>query len=408
VKLSNPGSRSKFKVILFTLFFITFSALFAQTQSPLEAAQHKLNTVPEDDIPEPDVSVPFAPTVFSGDGKRFLCYELLITNMEPIPMRVHEIAVYADGPLPLLTQQGKSLATSLHQSGGKGADSKNQDVVVVGAGERAVDFIWIELPPNTPVPRILRDAITVQRTGEDKVLTIPLAPIPVGDSPRVLQPPLRGANWAAVNGPSPTSQHRTSLFVVNGTTYFTERFAIDWLRVDKNGSTSRGDRSDNRNYLCFGQNVYAVADGVVSGIKDGIPNGVPEANGKPADPRVPITLETVAGNEVILDIGDGLFAGYAHLQAGSLRVKVGDRVNAGDVLGLVGNSGNSTEPHLHFQVMNANSIPASQGIPYALQQFTLRFKGSWQGDDFKLSPLETPIVYRQEIPLEDEVVDFPQ
>ena len=68
---------------------------------------------------------------------------------------------------------------------------------------------------------------------------------------------------------------------------------------------------------------------------------------------VPITLETVGGNNVIMEIGDGLYAFYAHLQPGSLRVKVGDKVRRGQVLGLLGNSGNSSEPHLHFHICNA-------------------------------------------------------
>ncbi len=79
---------------------------------------------------------------------------------------------------------------------------------------------------------------------------------------------------------------------------------------------------------------------------------------------MPITLETVGGNYVALDLGGNRFAFYAHLQPGSIKAKVGDRVRKGQVLALLGNSGNSTEPHLHFQVTDGNSPLGSEGLPY--------------------------------------------
>ena len=76
---------------------------------------------------------------------------------------------------------------------------------------------------------------------------------------------------------------------------------------------------------------------------------------------MPITSETIGGNHVVLDLGGGRFAFYAHLQPGSLKVKVGDRVTRGQIIGLVGNSGNSTEPHLHFHISNGVSPLGSEG-----------------------------------------------
>ena len=107
-----------------------------------------------------------------------------------------------------------------------------------------------------------------------------------------------------------------------------------------------------------------MADAVVAATKEGIPENVP---GNP--PAVPITLETVGGNYVILDLGGGHFAFYAHLQPGSVRVKPVDHVRRGQVLGLVGNSGNSGGPHLHFQITDVGSPLGSEGLPYALESF---------------------------------------
>ena len=73
---------------------------------------------------------------------------------------------------------------------------------------------------------------------------------------------------------------------------------------------------------------------------------------------------------MILDLGGGKFAFYAHIQPGTLRVKTGDRVTRGQVLGLVGNSGNSTEPHLHFHISDSPLPLESEGLPYAIAGMT--------------------------------------
>ncbi|MDX1983227.1 MAG: M23 family metallopeptidase [Bryobacteraceae bacterium] len=77
--------------------------------------------------------------------------------------------------------------------------------------------------------------------------------------------------------------------------------------------------------------------------------------------------ETLGGNYIVLDLGGGRFAFYAHLQPGSLRVKPGDKVKRGQVLGLACNSGNSTEPHLHFHVSNGPDPLASEGLPFVFE-----------------------------------------
>jgi murein DD-endopeptidase MepM/ murein hydrolase activator NlpD len=143
----------------------------------------------------------------------------------------------------------------------------------------------------------------------------------------------------------------------------------------------------------------AVADGTVVATKDGIPENVPG----PTSRAVPITLETVGGNHIILDLGNGRFAFYAHLQPGSLRVKNGDKVRRGQVLGLVGNSGNSTEPHLHFHISDANSPLASEGLPYAFSSFEVQGSG-W---GWKPTAASTTEKRQDEMPLELEVIRFP-
>ena len=90
---------------------------------------------------------------------------------------------------------------------------------------------------------------------------------------------------------------------------------------------------------------------------------------------IPITRDTVNGNFISLDMGNERYAMYMHLQPGSLRVRMGRRVIRGQVLALVGNSGNTTGPHLHFQVVDRNSPFESQGVPYAIDSFEVVGKG---------------------------------
>lgn len=73
----------------------------------------------------------------------------------------------------------------------------------------------------------------------------------------------------------------------------------------------------------------------------------------------------ILGNHVVLDLGNGTFAAYAHLRRGSLTVREGDRVRAGQPVARCGNSGNSSEPHLHFQLMDAPDPDAARGVPFS-------------------------------------------
>ena len=151
---------------------------------------------------------------------------------------------------------------------------------------------------------------------------------------------------------------------INGAFWVAERFAIDFARLAPDGRLFTGDPTRLVSYPGYGADVISVARGVVVSTQDGFVDNVPVGS------LPPITLDNVGGNHVVVDIGGGHFAYYAHLQPGSLAVHVGDRVRVGQVLGLVGNSGNTDFPHLHFHVMNRPSPLASDGLPYEFRSFT--------------------------------------
>ncbi|MCI0387218.1 MAG: M23 family metallopeptidase [Acidobacteria bacterium] len=259
---------------------------------------------------------------------------------------------------------------------------------------------WVTVDTVAAVPPALRHRLSLKVGSYPEELTIECARVAVSRGLVTISPPLRGGEWLAANGPSNTSGHRRALIPVGGGAHIAQRFAIDWVQLREDGRTFTGDRLDNKNYRCYGAEALAVADSTVVAVKDGIPENVPGATSR----AVPITLETIGGNYVILDLGQGRYAFYAHLQPGQIRVKVGDKVRRGHILGLVGNSGNSTEPHLHFHISDANSPLGSDGLPYAFDSFELQGKG-W---GWKSSGQDAPAEKRaNEIPLENEVVRFP-
>ena len=187
-------------------------------------------------------------------------------------------------------------------------------------------------------------------------------------SPIRLSPPLRGGELGVVGCCGSASAHRHGVLESDGRLSFPQRYAIDVVRVADPLSSFAGDPNSNASYFVHGEEVLAAAPGRAAAVRHGAPENTP--------PRTApgVTTEGAAGNHVTQDLGGGRFALYAHLQPGSLRVRPGDQVQRGQVLGLVGNSGNSTEPHLHFHVMDGPGGPSAldaDGLPYVFDRFGL-------------------------------------
>jgi murein DD-endopeptidase len=368
-----------------------------------DAAKDAAAKIPEGPKEKPlavfeDVIVPIAPTAFKADGKWHVVYELHLNNMDRWQHQLTKVeAVSGDAAArTLVAYSGAELDAVLARPGHPGATEKTK----VEPGAEAIIYIWATFDTLEAVPATVRQKLSVKVGTYPEELTIETAPIPVGRGAIAISFPFGGDHWLAANGPSNTSGHRRALIPIDGHAAIAQRFAIDWVRLRDDGKTFQGDEKDNKNYLAYGTEALAVADGVVTETKDGIPENVPGENSR----AVPITLETVGGNHVILDIGGGHFAFYAHLQPGSLKVKLGDKVRRGQVVGLVGNSGNSTEPHLHFHVENASSPLGAEGLPYALPSFDVVGSGfGWKPADAK----GPAVTHKNEMPLENEVVNVP-
>jgi biotin carboxyl carrier protein len=372
------------------------AAATSSTTADATAAKDKEHT------PKPltvglDTFVDATPVAFKSGGKWNVTYELHIVNMDKSDYAIQEIAAVPSNAsaAPLATYSGDALAGAFTFPGvgSKGAAGP----ATLRPGEEGVAYLWVTADSLDAIPAALHNKIKVKIGDYPEALTVNGPSVTVDKRPvLVIASPLDGTSLVAANGPSNTSAHRRALIPVDGHAYISQRYAIDWVEVYPDGKTFQGNEKENKSYKIYGAEIHSVADGVVTEIKDGLPQNVPNADTH----AVPITLETIGGNHVIVDIGGGRFAFYAHLQPGSPRVKVGDHVTTGQVLGLVGNTGNSSEPHLHFDICDASSMLACEGLPYAFASFDITSR--MDGDALKA--LASPITRRGEIPAEDDIV----
>jgi len=337
-----------------------------------------------------EVAVPFEPTPFQSGGRTHLVYEVYLRNFGSDTVTVRSIEVLdADAKVasPLAAFAGDQLVSILepiaHTPGVEGA-AKTQ----ISPGASAVVFMWVSLEASAKVPNHLRHRVfTTDNSVEGPV-------VGTRTGLRVLGSPVTGMHWMGSDAPSNSeNHHRQGVLVMDGRAVISRRFATDWLQVE-NGATFSGDKLDKRSYHAYGKPLRAVADARVVAVKDGLPDNVPGHN-EEFHPAVPITLATVFGNSITLDLGNGQFAHYFHMQAGSLQVKAGDRVRRGQLLGRIGGSGDAREPHLHFEVTTSAKPLVGEGVPYEIDEYQMSAVGD--------RPAERRV---RELPLKDEIVDF--
>jgi murein DD-endopeptidase len=357
-----------------------------------------------------NLTIAHAPAPVQVHGATQLHYEMHINNFSAQNLELAGVDVLdaANPVAPLASYRGPTLEKLL-----RNPSAPADQPLALGRGTLAMVFLDLTVDAGRPVPAKLLhrlvlslkrpDGTVAQRTMEGATVAV------LNELPLVLKPPLRGSNWFAydVLGTG-GDDHRRTIMAVNGKAAIAQRFAIDWAKLGSDGKIYKGDGMQNPDWYDFGADVLAVADGTVVDVKDGIPENAPKAA-----PVVPIGLETIGGNFISVDIGGGRFAFFAHLQPGSQRVKVGDKVKAGQVLAKVGNTGNSDGPHLHFQVTNGNSILGSEGVPYSFESFTLHgtvgepLKVAEEGAAWFPPADSKPVIRYRELPGNMAVVSFP-
>ena len=195
--------------------------------------------------------------------------------------------------------------------------------------------------------------------------------------------PIESGKWIAANAPDIASEHTNTTVKVGNKQYDSiqkawvlghnnQRFAIDFVRLNDDGKLFTNDGTSNTDWFSYGTTVKSVADGIVLKVTDSI-----EDNKTPGIIDYKITKNNIGGNSVFVDIGNGNIAFYGHMQKNSIKVKIGDHIKKGQPLGLLGNSGQTTAPHLHFHIVTSNNIPIDQsingfmyeGVPYSFESF---------------------------------------
>lgn len=243
-----------------------------------------------------------------------------------------------------------------------------------------IHYVWIKTNRSATYDA-LNYVLSYKHNGEllakDKTIRVRYA------KPDLLRWPVSKGIWLAANAPGPHSEH-TNTTIKTGEKVFdssengwilghnSQRFAIDFVSMNKEGKLFSGEGLLNTDWFCFGSELYAVADGTVVYVKDNIAD-----NATPGIIDYKITKDNIGGNFVFIDIGNGILAFYGHLKKNSVRVKKGDVVKKGQVIGLLGNSGQSTAPHLHFHLVRKSEVAIEhafnglkyEGVPYAFASY---------------------------------------
>ena len=340
--------------------------------------------------------------VTGSDGLVHLEYDLVFTNVFTAPVTLTVIEVLTPDGRALQRLEGDALEartqplfdrTPTDVVPESGALATMFDVIVPpdDIPERLTHRITYDLAPDAPYATIIGSR---EIAGPELVVN-PFVPV-------VVAPPLRGAGWANANGCCDTSAHRSFRIAVDGSRLVSpETFAIDWVRLEGN-QLFAGDGTRNEDYFGFGAEIYAVADGTVVFVRDGIAEETP--NEPPTTLHQPIDY---GGNEVVIEIAPGVFAFYAHMQPGSLRVRAGETVTTGQVIGLLGDTGNSTAPHLHFELIDSPDTGlTATSLPFVIDEWTLAGTVSPESTATDVQIVGTAEAQTKTLPLDQTVADF--
>ena len=285
----------------------------------------------------------------AGDGYLSLLELELINHYQGAPVGITSIEVL-DGDLqPLAAYQDKALrALNL---------SPPADGAYPLAPSRYEAFFLDVSAPKPPDTLRYRIRFAVGAPEQAKTMEFVSEPIAARRTAVRMAFPLPEARWAAINGPGILSEHRTQSVYLNGARHLSQRYAYDFVGLDRNGRIHAGDGMQVGQWHGFGRPVTAGIRGKVAQVFDGFDDNPKVGEVEAANRRSP------CGNGVVLEVAPQRFLSYCHLRRGSIGVAPGDAVGAATVLGQVGNSGNSDAPHLHLHLSDRPEPLKGEGFP---------------------------------------------
>ena len=360
--------------------------------------------------------------VLGSDGKYHLTYELQLTNANSFTWLIKSVEVLnAENHDQVFASFSGDTVTPNNQiiPGRMPSDTLERS-------ETSVFFITFSVDSLDDIPEKITHRLKITVPGgipENFLSFLSLPPdatelvqieaetkVPSANAV-VMGPPLKGTKWVAADGCCTSERHVRAVMPINGKLVISQRFAIDWEKLDDQDRIYVGDKEDVTSYFAYGQEVLAVGEGrvviAVDKYDDQVPGEFPAV----------IPLEEADGNHVVIDLGGGNFALYAHLIRGSVGVEAGDFVTRGQVIGLVGNTGNTIAPHLHFHMISGPSTFGSNGIPYMIYEYELVSQAASieafdeaeaNGTPLDIIPVDNPGIHKDDLPLDLMIVNFPE
>ena len=305
-----------------------------------------------------------AHVVRGDDGKDHVEYDLLVTNVFDGPVTLTAVDVTDAAGKVLMHVDGDILARATQALFGQ-----EPAKAIPASGSVAVEVDLI-LPPGN-IPPVVSHRIAYDFPPDDPLATVigsrevtgPEVTVDTRQAIAIVSP-LSGPGWASLNGCCVPNIHR-NVRIAAGTRIATpETFAIDWIQV-RGDKFFEGDGKANDQYPYFGAEVKSVAEGEVIALRDGMEESTPFL----FPPKSVLKPEDYGGNYVLLRIKPHVYAFYAHLQPDSIGVRVGERVNTGAVIGKLGNTGNSTNPHLHFGLLDRPDFLTGNSVPFIIDGY---------------------------------------
>lgn len=341
------------------------------------------------------------------DGKSHIAYELRLTNGGGFETKLRSIEILDQDKRAIKTYSGLELNQNVTLGGKSTTEFKSGDTA----------FVWITFSvDNKHIPKSLTHRVKYDIQGTDKAGAPIISPEVVLESDKLkvelndllIGPPLSGKGWVAIGGIGTDTGHRRALLSLNNKLCLSQRFANDWVKLDDENRSCSGDNNKCKSFTCYEQKIISVADGEVVDLVDGFEDQIPNKVGR-------VKVSDAGGNYIIVKIDDNKYAFYAHMKKGSARVKIGDEVKRGQELGNVGNTGNSSAPHLHFHVCDNPSPLFANGVPFVIDEFNVQGKYKSEDEFFKCDDEakpqdiipELPGKHKRQMPLAGFIVDFP-
>jgi hypothetical protein len=334
--------------------------------------------------------------VLTTNGKYNLVFDLVLTNGIRAAVALDHIDCLGDSGTVIQSFSGKIL------------DSGNLE-----PGETEILFVNLVFDDKEQVPHTISHRVALHGTtaaGEVKIYQYITAVSEVSRAPVVsVSSPLKGAGWVPFGGYASKGGHRRAIMPIDGDLYSAQTYAIDWVRIDKDKYSMRGDPLNCSIYVVYNEPVCAAANGTICAVYENSNDQIP---GKPSGKDL---VSHLAGNSILEKMDNGYFAMYAHLKPGSIRVRKGESVTRGQELAHVGNTGNTSEPHLHFQVTDKESILGANGVPYVFDSFEVTGRITnlvqWVVEEsaakpHTIQPYEFNGRHTNELPVEGLVINF--